>query len=190
MRKLIYYVACTLDRFIARQDGSFEDFPTDGEHMPDLVRFFPDALPAVMREPLGIRGNNPWFDVVLMGRRTYEVGQKFGMTSPYPHLKQYLFSRSMAASPDPNVVLVTSGAVDLVKELKRQPGKDIWLCGGADLATALFGEIDELILKVNPFLLGSGIPLFSAPIPKTDVELLSSETYRNGFVRARYRVMH
>jgi dihydrofolate reductase len=44
-----------------------------------------------------------------------------------------------------------------------KPGKDIYLCGGADLATTLFAEnlIDEIILKLNPLLFGSGIPLFS-----------------------------
>jgi hypothetical protein len=41
-----------------------------------------------------------------MGRRTYEVGLKIGLTSPYGHLAQYLFSRTMAASPDPSVELL------------------------------------------------------------------------------------
>jgi dihydrofolate reductase len=74
--------------------------------------------------------------------------------------------------------------------LKRQAGKDIWLCGAADLAASLFTEIDELILKVNPFLLGAGIPLFSRSLPKTDLELLNFQAYRNGFMRAHYRVQH
>jgi hypothetical protein len=48
--------------------------------------------------------------------------------------------------------------------LKAEAGKDIYLCGGADLATELFkkGLLDEVILKLNPVLLGSGIPLLTA----------------------------
>jgi dihydrofolate reductase len=34
------------------------------------------------------------------------------------------------------------------------------LCGGARLAGALYDEIDELVLKVNPVVLGTGTPLF------------------------------
>jgi dihydrofolate reductase len=190
MRKLIYYIACTCDRFIAREDGSFDDFPTEGDHVADLLKYFPDTIPDHLRHALGIRAENQWFDTVLMGRRTYEVGLKLGVTNPYPHLKQYLFSRSLKISPDANVELVSANPVALVKGLKRQAGKDIWLCGGADLATALFSELDEMILKVTPLLLGSGIPLFSGVIPKTSLELLSSDIYRSGFMRIHYRVKH
>jgi len=42
MRNLIYYVACTVDRFIARPDGSFACFPTEGEHIAGLIESFPE----------------------------------------------------------------------------------------------------------------------------------------------------
>jgi dihydrofolate reductase len=190
MRKLIYYIACSADRFIAREDGSFNDFPTEGEHLADLLKLFPETVAAHMRQALGIRAENQCFDDVLMGRRTYEVGKMFGVTNPYPHMKQYLFSRSLKNSPDPNVELVSSDAVASVQGLKQQTGKDIWLCGAADLAASLFTEIDEVILKVNPFLLGTGIPLFSRSLPKTDLEVLNLQAYRNGFMRVHYRVKH
>jgi hypothetical protein len=51
-----------------------------------------------------------------------------------------------------------------VRELKQEQGKDIWMAGGARLAAALVNELDELILKVNPIVLGSGIPLFAEPV--------------------------
>ena len=54
--------------------------------------------------------------------------------------------------------------------------------------TAAAGLIDEIILKVNPFLMGAGIPLFSAPIEQTALELTKSTVYDNGLVMLHYRV--
>lgn len=190
MRELKYYIACTVDRFIAREDGSFDFFLTEGEHMTDLVTTFPETIPAHFRDKLGINIENQYFDVVLMGRRTYEVGQKEGITNPYPQMKQYLFSRSLKESPDQNIDLVSENTVELVQELKRQTGKDIWLCGGGDLATRLFSEIDEIILKVHPIILGSGIPLFSGVVNHTSLELTKSKIYNNGVMLLHYQVKH
>lgn len=99
MRKLKYYVACTVDGFIAREDGSFDCFPMAGEHFADLFDSFPETFPAHFQEAQGIRAENKQFDAVLMGRKTYEVGLNVGVTNPYPTLKQYVFSRAMKASP-------------------------------------------------------------------------------------------
>lgn len=190
MRELKYYVACSVDGFIAHKDGSFEGFLQEGEHITGLFESFPETFPVHFRDALGIHPENKCFDVVLMGRKTYEVGLKFGITNPYPHLKQYLFSRSMKESPDPNVELVSEDAIAFVKSLKNETGKDIWLCGGADLAATLFAEkwIDKLILKVNPFIMGSGIPLFGRANAQTDLELTESKIYTNGVLVLHYRV--
>ena len=188
MRQLKYYVACTVDRFIAAEDGSYDAFLSEGEHYADLFRDFPETFPRHFREAVGITGENREFGAVLMERATYEVGSKIGFTNPYPHLDQYVFSRTMEASPDPAVELVRGDAVARVRELKAMPGKDIWLCGGGELASALFGEIDELILKVNPVVLGDGIPLFDGEIAPAPLEMTESRRYRNGFMLTRYRV--
>ena len=188
MRAIKYYVACTVDRFIAREDGSLDFFPMQGPHLDDLVASFPETIPGHLRDTLGVQGGNKWFDAVLMGRRTYEVGLQINVTNPYPHLRQYVFSSSMKASPDSNVELVSGDALSVRTKLKQQAGKDIWLCGGGDLAARVFPEIDELILKVNPILLGSGIPLFAKPIPQTSLELADSKIYSNGFMLLRYAV--
>lgn len=190
MRELKYFVACTVDGFIAAEDGSIDAFVVDGDYFADLFESFPETCPGHLREALGVRGENRRFDVVLMGRRTYEVGLKVGVTDPYPTLKQYVFSSTLTESPDENVTLVSENAVELVKELKSETGKDIWLCGGADLATTLLAEglIDEIILKSNPVLLGSGIPLFSGVIEQTALELTDSKVFENGVLLLVYRV--
>src|SRR5262245_22389651 len=172
MRKLKYHVAASADGFIARQDGSFDCFPAAGDHVDDYL----DSLKS--------------YGAVLMGRKTYEVGLKMGVTDPYPYLKSYVFSRTMKESPDTRVEVVAENGSDLVRSLKNQPGKDIYLCGGADLASALFKEglIDEVILKVNPLLLGSGIPLLSDIGRRVDLEFIGSKVYDSGVVLLSYSV--
>ena len=190
MQKLTYYVACSVDGFIAHLDGSHDGFSQDSEYFSDLFSAFPETVPSHLRDAMGISAENQWFDTVFMGRKTYEIGLKDGVTSPYSHMKQYVFSRSMQESPDENVELISENAVDLVRYLKSEKGKGIWLCGGADLAATLFAHnlIDQLILKINPFLMGSGIPLFSGTIQQTALELTSSKIYDNGVSRLHYQV--
>lgn len=190
MRKLIYYVACTLDGFIAHEDGSFDCFLSEGEHFIDLLQNFPETIPAHLRSEFGVDAENQHFDAVLMGRKTYEVGVAVGVTNPYPHMQQYLLSRSLLESPNQAVELVTRNPLAKVKELKQGVGKDIWLCGGGEVATQLFPEIDELILKVNPVVIGKGIPLFRGEVKPTTVEVLESKSYPNGFRIDHYRVKH
>ena len=187
-RRLVYYVACTVDGFIARKDGSFDWFLQEGDHLRDLIADFPETIPGHLRAQVGVSAGNRCFDAVLMGRRTYDVGRDIGVTSPYPHLEQYLFSRTLAASPDPAVQLVSGDPDAVVRELKQKRGKDIWLCGGAELASALGGEIDDLILKSNPILLGDGIPLFARAMAPRSLRLLHYKHYDNGFIRLHYRV--
>uniref|UniRef100_B8HZG0 Riboflavin biosynthesis protein RibD domain-containing protein n=1 Tax=Cyanothece sp. (strain PCC 7425 / ATCC 29141) TaxID=395961 RepID=B8HZG0_CYAP4 len=190
MRILTYYVACSVDGFIAHTDGSHDGFSQNSEYFEDLFSFFPETVPSHLRNLMNIHAENKWFDTVLMGRKTYEVGLKDGVTSPYSHMKQYLFSNSMGQSPDENVELISENSIQFVKTLKSGLGKGIWLCGGANLATELFANrlIDQLILKVNPFLMGSGIPLFSGVIQQTALELTDRKIYNNGVLLLYYKV--
>ncbi|MBE9061590.1 dihydrofolate reductase family protein [cf. Phormidesmis sp. LEGE 11477] len=192
MRQLTYYVACSVDGFIAHKDGSHDGFSQDGDYLSEIFTVFPETVPSHLRSALNIQGENKWFDTVLMGRKTYEIGLKEGVSSPYSHMTQYLFSRSMKESPDENVRLVSHNAADQVAALKKEPGKGIWLCGGAALATTLFAAnlIDQLILKINPFLMGAGIPLFSGTVQQTALELSDKTVYKNGVILLYYNVIH
>ncbi len=190
MQQLTYYVACSVDGFIAHEDGSLDGFLQEGEYLAALAKAFPETFPAPFRDALGIDQPNRRFDTVLMGRHTYEVGQQVGLTNPYPQMKQYLISRSLTESPDKNVELVSEGVVDFVDALKQQAGKGIWLCGGGQLAATLFraGLIDRLILKVNPFVMGAGIQLFGDKVETTVLALEESTLYENGVTVLNYRV--
>ena len=190
MSELTYCIACSLDHFIAHHDDTHDGFCFDRDYLGDLAARFPDTFPVHLRSMFGIDADNQWFDTVLMGRKTYDVGFKAGVTNPYPHLQQYLFSKSLKVSPDEQVTLVLEDAVQFVEQLKQLPGKGIWLCGGANLASSLFaaGLIDRLILKVNPFLMGEGIPLFADAIPQTALTLTDHKIYENGVVILHYQI--
>ncbi|MGX5214763.1 dihydrofolate reductase family protein [Streptomyces violaceus] len=166
MRKLVYYIATTLDGFIAGPDGADPSgpdgfWPIPEDYIQHLVTEYPETLPAPARAALSVTAQGTHFDTVLEGRRSYEIGLKAGITDAYPHLRHLVFSRTLTESPDPAVELVAGDPVAKVRQLKQEDGKDIWLIGGAELAGALYGEIDQLILKMTPLTIGAGIPLFS-----------------------------
>ena len=135
MRKLKYYVACTVDRFIARKNGSYDFVLPDGDHYADIFNMFPETIPDHLREVLGVKGESKNFDTVLMGRKTYQVALDLGITNPYSRLEQFVISQSMKVSPDQKVILVSENIVEMVQRLKQGSGRDIWLCGGGQLAT-------------------------------------------------------
>ncbi len=165
MRKLVYYIATTLDGFIAGPDGADPTGPDGFWPVPDdYVRYlaaeYPETLPAPARQALSITAEGTHFDTVLEGRKTYEIGLDAGITDAYPHLRHLVFSTTLTESPDPAVELVASDPVARVRELKREDGKDLWLIGGGELAGALYTEIDQLIVKLGPLTIGTGVPLF------------------------------
>ncbi|WP_329124745.1 dihydrofolate reductase family protein [Streptomyces sp. NBC_01353] len=179
MRKLTYYIAATLDGYIAGPDDQYDFFPVGGEGFAAILADSPETMPTPAREPLGIADRAAQrFDTVIMGRATYDPGLKLGWTSPYAHLKQYVVSRTLI-SPDPAVTVVDD-PVALVRKLKEQDGMDIWLCGGGKLAAALRDEIDELIIKRHPIVIGSGIPLFDGPFTPTNFAPATTRTFDSG----------
>lgn len=194
MRKLTYLVAASIDGFIAEPNGGDPTdvlFPVEGDHMEDITALYPEIIPTHVREALAIDPQNIEFDTVLEGRRSYEIGIDAGISNAYRHLRHYVFSTSMAEIPDPTVELVTDNAVEKVRGLKaEQGGLGIWLCGGGTLAWTLRAEIDELVVKLNPVVTGSGIPLFAGGFDLMRFRLHESKTYESGLVVASYQRSH
>lgn len=170
MRTLTYFVATTLDGFVAGPDladptgpGGF--WPPIGEaYLQHLTREYPETLPAAARQALGITAEGTRFDTVIEGRRSYEVGLAAGVTDAYPHLRHLVCSTTMDAAPD-RAVELTDDPLPAVRRLKQAPGKGIWLVGGGALAGTLAPEIDELVLKVSALTIGTGVPLFGRDVP-------------------------
>jgi dihydrofolate reductase len=192
MRTLTYLVATTLDGFIAAPGGGDPTgsvFDVTPDYLEHLVTHYPETLPDGARTALGIASPATRFDTVLEGRRSYQVGLDAGVTNAYPHLRHVVFSRSLGQSPDPTVEVTAADPVETVRQLKGAGGGGIWLVGGAQLAGALYDEIDELVLKVNPVTLGSGIPLFGASRSSTvrSFELAGSQALPGGVAVLTYR---
>lgn len=166
MRRLVYLVAVTLDGFIAGPDGgdpSGSDFlPVTPDLVEHLVTTWPETLPGPARDAMGISGAGSHFDTVVEGRRSYDLGLAAGLLDAYPHLRHLVVSRTLDGAALP-VEVVDGDPVARVRELKTEDGKDIWLVGGGTLAHALLPEIDRLVLKVNPSVIGDGVRLFAGP---------------------------
>jgi dihydrofolate reductase len=167
VRRLVYYVAVTLDGFIAGPGGGD---PSGESYLPlhqDLIEFivaeYPETLPGQAREAMGLDAPGARFDTVLEGRASYEIGLAADVTNAYPHLRHVVFSRTMRESPDPTVEVTSAEPRERARALKAEDGRDIWIVGGGTLAHALLPEIDELILKQHPSAIGSGVPMFNGP---------------------------
>ncbi|MGW3545550.1 dihydrofolate reductase family protein [Nocardia niigatensis] len=182
MRKLVYYVAVSLDGFIAGPEGQYDFYPVDGEMTAWINERYPDSVPTHIRPHFGLPVDTPnkeW-DTILMGRGAYEPGLAAGVPSPYDHMKQYVFSRTLAPADYPRVEIVSGDPVELVRRLKKEEGKDIWLCGGGKLAGQLIGEIDRLIIKSYPVIAGAGIPMVSGGFDPTRFTVTQRRDFGNG----------
>ncbi|WP_114854143.1 dihydrofolate reductase family protein [Brachybacterium sp. YJGR34] len=185
MRELIYYVAVSLDGYIAGPDHQFDAFLTEGDHMDGINERYADAIPTDIAEQLGIDQSRGRFDAVVMGANTHAVGLP-EMPSPYRHLEQVVFTHR-PLEPAENLTVTGEDPVRVVREMKRRPGKDIWLCGGGQLAAALHQEIDRLVLKRQPLLFGAGVPLFApGEYSPALFDLVSSRTFASAVTFTEY----
>jgi dihydrofolate reductase len=173
MRKVIFRLANSLDNYIARKDGSFDWILSSEDTASAMTEFWKTI------------------DAVVIGRKTYEPVLKSGKPFPtFPGIKNYVLSRTLNESPDKNVELIREDAVEFIRNLKMEEGKDIFMMGGGVLARPLFEAnlIDEVGLTIHPVLLGSGIPLFHEMSHQIDLELIECKTFKNGCVSVIYRV--
>ncbi len=192
MRKLTYFIACSIDGFIGDESGDATIMMpfVDEEFLAFLAAEYPETLATAGRRALGLDGlENKRWDTVIQGRGSYNEGLKQGITSPYAHLREYVASRTLTESPDPHVEIVSDDLVGKARELKAEEGElGIYLCGGSQIAGELFDLIDELVIKTYPVTIGSGMPMFGSGFSITEFGLDDIRTFKNGvFVRTYSR---
>ncbi|MEO5859402.1 MAG: dihydrofolate reductase family protein [Pyrinomonadaceae bacterium] len=174
MRKVVYGGACSLDGYLAREDGSVDWL------------MFNDEVAELMKDS--------WsrFDTILMGRKTYEIAMANAPAGAADDsgIGTYVFSTTLDPSEHKGATIVANRAAEFVRSLKAKEGKDISLMGGGVLAATLFeaGVIDEIGFNIHPILLGDGIPSFVKTATQTDLELVDCKPLKNGCVYVLYNV--
>lgn len=169
-RKVIVYIATSLDGYIARKDGEIDWLLGDGSESEvdnGYKQFFSEV------------------DTVIMGNTTYKQILSWG-DYPYKGTKGYVYTTKTGKNTK-DVTFTSEHPIDLVKRLKAEPGKAIWMVGGAKVLDGFMKEdlIDEYIISVAPVLIGEGIGLFKETNPEIKLTLKSVKTF-DGFVQSHY----
>ena len=166
MRKVILNLAVTLDGYIEGPNGEYDWCLTDHDY--------------------GMSAFHERIDTILMGSRSFKTLVGFG--APYPDYKLIVASSTLDAQYFKNVTVVRNDIVGFVRQLISEPGKDIWLWGGAKLFHTLFEHklVHELMLSIHPLLLGGGLPLYPALKDRKALKLTNSITYPSGLVQLYY----
>ena len=170
MRKVTYGAAVSLDGFLAGPGESI-----------DWLRMSDDVTAIMTESWKGV-------DAMLMGRKTYEFAARMGGgPGGLSKIGTYIFSRTMTEAPK-GAQLVRDDAVEFVRTLKQEPGGDIILMGGGELAAPLIagGVVDEIGLNVHPLVLGGGVPMFPPVGARTELELVEARPIAKGCVLMRY----
>ncbi len=172
MRKIIAYLATSADGFIARPDGdvSWLDRPRPKDEY---------GMPAFLRS----------VDTVVMGRVTWETGQKLG-GAVVEGKRNIILSRTLPFHAAPGATVENVDAADLAKRLRAEKGRNVWLMGGADVFAGFLsaGALDELIIHVVPVLIGTGIPLLNPSVKQTELRLRSTRRFADDVVRLHYEI--
>lgn len=187
MRDLVYYIATSIDGYIADPDGDFSGFPNLPESVMALFSRYPETCPVHLRQYFDLPDSPTRFDTVIMGANTHQPAMDAGLTSAYPHLQQYVVTNRNDFPADSQVEFVRGDVLTCVRELKAEDGMDIWLCGGSNLAQQLAPEINELQVKINPITFGNGKPLFGGGFNLSSWRKVSVEELPGDVVLITYR---
>lgn len=170
-RKVVLYIAVSLDGYIARNNGEVDFLEGDGSDKDGDVGYL-DFYNTI--------------DTVIMGNSTYEQIIGWG-EYPYKGTEGYVYTNKKVGNNE-DVTFTNINPRELINKLKKKEGKDIWVVGGAQIAKIFMQEnlIDEYIIATIPVLIGDGIKLFDKN-NKEDIKLeLKESNVVNGIVINKY----
>lgn len=173
MKKISLFIAMSLDGYIADSKGSVNWLSGQGND-DDTI----DAYSEFVKD----------IDTVIMGWNTYH--QIVTELSPdewvYHDFTTYVVTHRPQTSSD-KIRFTNENPIELVKKLRKEDGKGIWICGGANLIQQLVTEdmIDCYYITVIPTILGSGIRLFETADHEIKLKLLKTQSY-NGMTDLIY----
>lgn len=174
MGKIIFYVAASLDGYIADEQGGIDWL------MPFQEAGYDYGYPSFY-EKIG---------QIITGSKTFEQASNFPGGWNFPHSTTYIFSsRQLDLGGRSDLKIWNKGIVPLANQLKKET-TDSWMLGGAHLAGQFFNEkeIDEVILSVMPVVLGKGRPLFEGIKGLLQFDLINQSSFPNGVVQLHYRL--
>jgi len=101
------------------------------------------------------------------------------------NMRKIVFSRTQTAINGRNLEVENGDLATAVQALKKEPGKDIMVYGGASFASALISLnlVDEYYIFRSPVAIGKGLSIFTE---QKILELESSTPYKNGKVVNKY----
>ncbi|WP_340818151.1 dihydrofolate reductase family protein [Methanolobus sp. WCC4] len=166
MRDVILLITCSLDGFIAAEDGNVDWLLGEDEYDFDA---FLDGV-----------------DTLLMGYTTYKQVLGFGKW-PYEGKECYVFTKEHLHSKDDNVVF-SNDPVGTTENLMLGTGGAIWVVGGPSIISPLLNKnlINEFRITIQPVILGKGIPLFKDIKKSIRLKLKSTQRYDSGIVDLVY----
>ncbi len=173
VKKVSLFIAMSLDGYIADSKGGVSWLTGQGDDSENI-----DSYSEFVKD----------IDTILMGRNTYH--QLITELSPdvwvYDDFITYVITHEENVSSD-KIIFANENPGDLIKKLKEQGGKGIWVCGGADIVQQLVNEnlIDIYYITVIPTILGSGIRLFENGKNEIKLKLLHTQNY-NGMIDLIY----
>ena len=173
--KVSVYIAVSLNGFIARKNGDLDWLPATEEDGEDFG--YADFMSNI--------------DHIVMGRNTFEKVLTFGEWQ-YDKKVIVLTSRDLIIPPEliNKVEALHLSPRELVHEMGRRGAKSIYLDGGVTIQHFLRESlVDEMTITTIPILLGEGLPLFGKLEKDMKLELVKSESFKNGFVQNKYKVL-
>lgn len=174
MRKVTYGGAISLDGFLAGPDERLDWL----RWTEDSAKLAADTFKTV--------------DTILMGRKTFEVGQRMGGGPKMKGVITYVFSRSLEQLPESvDAELIREDAAEFVRKLKAESGGDVLVMGGGEIGTTLLeaGLVDEIGFSLHPVLLGGGTPAFREMAHSVDLELIETRSIAGDCVLVRWHVL-
>ena len=170
-RKVILYIAMSLDGYIARDDGDISWLSIVESQGEDYG--YSDFIKAV--------------DTVVMGRKTYEQVLTFGGAFPHRERKCYVLSKSRKGK-DENVEFYNGPIDQLITAIRQSEGLNIFCDGGAEIVFELMKQnlIDRFVISIIPVFLGSGITLFHAGRPEQRLKLTQCKAFPSGLAQLWY----
>ena len=175
MRKLISYIAISIDGKIADAQGGFA---------------WLEELPNPDKTDYGYAEFMKTIDTTIMGNTTYQQVKSLIKPFPYEDKKNYVLTRNQDLVDDQYASFIYSNHAEKIKDLKEQEGQDIWLIGGGEANSLCLeaGLLDEMLLFVMPYAMGKGIPLFADYRHELELKLIDSKVYSSGVMELRYKI--